>query len=265
MDARIQARRALENDLRRALMSDELQLHYQPVVNMKTGTVVGMEALLRWFHPQHGEIPPSNFIPIAEETGLIAPLGEWIFRSACAEACNWPSDIRVAVNLSSVQVRNGNIAQVILSALAASGLAASRLEIEITESVLLENDAKTLNMLHQLRSLGVRIAMDDFGTGYSSLSYLRTFPLDKIKIDRSFVRDVSSNLEARAIVRAITSLAHALNISVVAEGVETAEQLQIVQAEGCTEIQGYFFSRPRPAIEISDIIARCNTLMKAAA
>jgi EAL domain-containing protein (putative c-di-GMP-specific phosphodiesterase class I) len=223
-----------------------------------------MEALLRWFHPHDGEIPPSKFIPIAEESGLIGPLGEWIFRSACAEACNWPNHIRVAVNLSSVQVKNGNIAQVILSALAASGLPASRLEIEITESILLENDAATLNMLHQLRTLGVRIAMDDFGTGYSSLSYLRTFPLDKIKIDRSFVQDVAQNSEARAIVRAITSLARALKINVVAEGVETAEQLEIVKAEGCNEIQGYFFSRPKPAAELGDVIARCQTLLKAA-
>jgi EAL domain-containing protein (putative c-di-GMP-specific phosphodiesterase class I) len=265
MDARIQSRRALEYDLRRALTSDELQLYYQPVVNLKTGRVGGMEALLRWFHPELGEIPPSKFIPIAEETGLIGPLGEWIFRTACAEASKWPSDIRVAVNLSSAQVKNGNIAQLILSALAASGLAASRLEIEITESVLLDNDTATLNMLHQLRSLGVRIAMDDFGTGYSSLSYLRTFPLDKIKIDRSFVQDVAKNSEARAIVRAITSLARALKINVVAEGVETAEQLEIVKAEGCNEIQGYFFSRPRPAEEFGNIIAHCNTLMKAAA
>jgi diguanylate cyclase (GGDEF)-like protein len=265
MDARIQARRALEYDLRQALTLDQLQLYYQPVVDTKTGRVSGMEALLRWFHPQHGEIPPSDFIPIAEETGLIGPLGDWIFRSACAEARKWPSEIRVAVNLSSAQVKNGNIAQLILSALAASGLPASRLEIEITESVLLDNDANTLNTLHQLRGLGVRIAMDDFGTGYSSLSYLRTFPLDKIKIDRSFVRDIANNSEARAIVQAITSLARALKINVVAEGVETAEQLRIVQAEGCSEIQGFFFSRPRPATEVSDIIARCNALMKQAA
>jgi diguanylate cyclase (GGDEF)-like protein len=265
MDALIQARRALELDLRHALSSNQLQLYYQPLVDTKLGAVTGLEALLRWFHPRLGEIPPSEFIPLAEETGLISSLGEWIFRSACAEACKWPRHIRVAVNLSSVQVRNGNIAQVILGALAASGLPASRLEIEITESVLLENDAKTLSMLNQLRSLGIRIAMDDFGTGYSSLSYLRSFPLDKIKIDRSFIRDLATKSEARAIVRAITSLARALNISVVAEGVETAEQLKIVQAEGCTEIQGYFFSRPRPAAEIGEIISRCDKMMTLAA
>jgi diguanylate cyclase (GGDEF)-like protein len=265
MDALIQARRSLEIDLRHALAANQLQLYYQPLVDTKRGTVTGLEALLRWFHPEHGEIPPSEFIPLAEETGLITPLGEWIFRSACAEATKWPHDIRVAVNLSSVQVKHGNLMQIILSALAASGLPASRLEIEITESILLENDSKTLAMLHQLRSLGVRIAMDDFGTGYSSLNYLRSFPLDKIKIDRSFVHDLSTKPEARAIIRAITDLARALRIGVVAEGVEDAEQLAIVQAEGCTEIQGYFFSDPRPASEVPDIIARCDRLMRIAA
>jgi len=265
MDARIQARRAMERDLRHALNSNEIVLYYQPVVNMKRGGVSGFEALARWFHPTEGEIPPSKFIPLAEENGLIGPLGEWIFRAACAEASKWPRDIRLAVNLSSAQIKYRNIAQVILGALAASSLAASRLEIEITESVLLENDAKTLALLNEFRSLGIRIVMDDFGTGYSSLSYLRNLPLDKIKIDQSFIHDLAQKPEARAIVRAIVSLASALNMSVVAEGVETAEQLQIVQAEGCDEVQGYFFSHPQPAAAIMEIITQCNKLMQVAA
>jgi diguanylate cyclase (GGDEF)-like protein len=265
MDARIQARRAMERDLRHALNSNEIELYYQPVVDTKQGSVSGFEALVRWFHSRDGEIPPSKFIPLAEENGLIGPLGEWIFRTACAEASKWPHDIRLAVNLSSAQIKYRNIAQVILGALAASGLAASRLEIEITESVLLENDGKTLALLNEFRSLGIRIVMDDFGTGYSSLSYLRNLPLDKIKIDQSFIHDLAQKPEARAIVRAIISLASALNICVVAEGVETAEQLQIVQAEGCHEVQGFFFSRPQPAAEVGRIIGQCNKLMQAAA
>jgi diguanylate cyclase (GGDEF)-like protein len=265
MDARIQARRAMERDLRHALNSNEIVLYYQPVVNTKRGGVSGFEALVRWFHPTEGEIPPSKFIPLAEENGLIGPLGEWIFRTACAEASKWPTDIRLAVNLSSAQIKYRNIAQVILGALAASGLAASRLEIEITESVLLENDAKTIALLNEFRSLGIRIAMDDFGTGYSSLSYLRNLPLDKIKIDQSFIHDLAQKPEARAIVRAIISLASALNMSVVAEGVETAEQLRIVQTEGCDEVQGFFFSHPQPAAAIREIISRCNKLTQVAA
>ncbi len=265
MDARIQARRAMERDLRHALNSDEIELYFQPVVNTQRGIVTGFEALVRWFHPRDGEIPPSKFIPLAEENGLIGPLGEWIFRSACMEAAKWPRDISVAINLSSAQIKLGNIAKVILGALAASGLAASRLVIELTESVLLENDTKTIALLNEFRHLGIRIAMDDFGTGYSSLSYLRNLPLDKIKIDQSFIHDLGKKPEARAIVRAITSLANALNIGVVAEGVETAEQLQIVSAEGCNEVQGYFFSHPRPAAEVTEIILQCNKIMKVAA
>jgi diguanylate cyclase (GGDEF)-like protein len=264
MDARIQARRAMEHDLRHALNSSEIELYYQPFVNTTRG-VTGFEALVRWFHPRDGEIPPSKFIPLAEENGLIGPLGEWIFRSACAEAAKWPRDISVAINLSSAQVKRGNIAQVILSALAASGLAASRLEIEITESVLLENDAKTITLFNELRSLGIRIAMDDFGTGYSSLSYLRNLPLDKIKIDRSFIHDLTHKPEARAIVRAIIDLANALHLGVIAEGVETAEQLRIVQAEGCNDVQGFYFSRPQPAAAVSAIIAQCNEVTSVAA
>jgi EAL domain-containing protein (putative c-di-GMP-specific phosphodiesterase class I) len=261
MDAFIQQRRALELDLRHALSMNQLRLYYQPVVDTKLGKVIGFEALMRWFHPVRGEIPPTEFIRLAEETGLISPLGEWVLRSACAEACRWPDHISVAVNLSSVQLKNVNLPQVILSALATVGLPASRLEVEITESVLLENDTKTLVMLNQLRSLGVRIAMDDFGTGYSSLSYLQSFPLDKMKIDQSFIRNLTTKPEARAIVRAITSLARAFHIRVVAEGVETAEQLQILEAEGCTEFQGYFFGRPQPPETILGIISECGHVL----
>jgi predicted signal transduction protein with EAL and GGDEF domain len=261
MDAFIQQRRALELDLRHALSMNQLKLYYQPIVDTKLGKVIGFEALMRWFHPERGTIPPSEFIRLAEETGLISPLGEWVVRSACAEARNWPDHISVAVNLSSVQLKNVNLPQVILSALATVGLDASRLELEITESVLLENDNKTLAMLNQLRSLGIRIAMDDFGTGYSSLSYLQSFPLDKMKIDQSFIRNLTTKPEARAIVRAITSLARAFNIRVVAEGVETADQLHILEAEGCTEFQGYYFGRPQPAETISGTISDCSRVL----
>jgi diguanylate cyclase (GGDEF)-like protein len=261
MDAFIQQRRALELDLRHALSMNQLKLYYQPIVDTKLGKVIGFEALMRWFHPERGEVPPSEFVRLAEETGLISPLGEWVVRSACAEARNWSEHISVAVNLSSVQLKNVNLPQVILSALATVGLPASRLELEITESVLLENDTKTLAMLNQLRSLGVRIAMDDFGTGYSSLSYLQSFPLDKMKIDQSFIRNLTTKPEARAIVRAITSLARAFNIRVVAEGVETAEQVQILEAEGCTEFQGYYFGRPQPPETISGAISECGRVL----
>jgi diguanylate cyclase (GGDEF)-like protein len=264
MDARIQARREMERNLRHALDAGEIELYFQPIVNSSRG-VVAFEALVRWFHPREGEIPPSKFIPLAEENGLIGPLGEWIFRSACAEAAKWPNEISVAVNLSSAQIKLGNVGRVILSALANSGLAASRLEIEITESVLLDNDAKTLALFNQLRTLGVRIALDDFGTGYSSLSYLRNLPVDKIKIDQSFIRDVVEKQEARAIVKAIVSLANALNIGVVAEGVETAQQWEIVRAEGCQQVQGYFLSHPHPAVAVRSVIAQCQKVLKRAA
>jgi diguanylate cyclase (GGDEF)-like protein len=265
MDDRVQARRALELDLRHALNSDELQLFYQPLVNPRTRKVTSFEALLRWFHPKHGPIPPSEFIPLAEETGIIVPLGDWVLRAACAEALKWPSDIRLAVNLSPVQFRNGNLSQSILSALAASGLPAHRLELEITESVLLEEDARTLAWLHQLRDLGVRIALDDFGTGYSSLSYLRRFPLDKIKIDQSFIRDLTKGNDSIAIVRAIINLAQTLNISVVAEGVETLAELTIVLDEGCTEVQGHYFGAAKPANNVPEMLALCSQRVELAA
>jgi len=258
MDARIQARRALELELRSALGAGQLQLYYQPLVDPRSGEVRCFEALLRWFHPRLGEVPPSEFVPLAEESGLIGSLGQWVLRSACADAAKWPRQFRVAVNLSPIQFRNMNLVKVILGSLAASGLAASRLELEITESLLLEDDTKTIAMLHELRSLGVRIVMDDFGTGYSSLNYLRSFPFDKMKIDKSFIHDLSKGGDSIEIVKAIIGLAHALNIDVVAEGVETAEQLECLILEGCGEVQGYYFSEPKPIESFEKVFKEQN-------
>jgi len=257
MDARLQARRALELDLRRAITHGEFELRYQAVVNLETRAVTGFEALLRWAHPQRGMIAPDEFISLAEETGLIGPIGEWVLRTACAEAANWPDEVKLAVNLSPSQFKKKrNLVQVVISALASSGLPARRLELEITESVLLQDDDMTLSMLHQLRGLGLRISMDDFGTGYSSLSYLRRFPFDKIKIDQSFIREISNRHDSVAIVRAVASLANSLNIVAVAEGVETEDQLEKALAEGCEEGQGFFFGPPIPASELKDMLAQ---------
>ena len=266
MDADMQARRQLQVDLRAALGNKEFELFYQPVVNLERNEISGFEALLRWHHPVRGSISPAQFIPVAEETGLIVPIGEWVLRQACAQAASWPSHVKVAVNLSPVQFRAQNLVQMVFAALAASGLAAQRLELEITESVLLQDNAATLATLHQLRSLGVRIAMDDFGTGYSSLSYLRSFPFDKIKIDRRFVSDLSDTAEGSlAILRAVANLGHDLGMTTTAEGVETEEQVNKVRAEGCTEMQGYFFSPPRPMRDIEKMfLASCERGVSAA-
>ena len=250
MDAEIQARRALELDLRNALTNGEFTLFYQPLMDANTAEITGCEALLRWNCPTRGTVSPVDFIPIAEETGLIVPLGEWVLRQACTEAASWPTQIKVAVNLSPAQFKNRSIVQTVMSALAQSGLPANRLELEITESVLLQESEATLATLHQLRGLGIRISMDDFGTGYSSLSYLRTFPFDKIKIDRSFVSDLSKEGDCAAIIKAVAGLGRGMGIVTTAEGVETAEQLEHVRNEGCTEVQGYLFSKPLPAAEI---------------
>ncbi len=256
MDAEVQARRALELDLRNALTAGEFTLHYQPLMDANTAEITGCEALLRWMCPSRGTVSPVDFIPIAEETGLIVPLGEWVLRQACMEAASWPAKIKVAVNLSPAQFKNRNLVQTVLSALAQSGLAANRLELEITESVLLQESEATLETLHQLRGLGIRISMDDFGTGYSSLSYLRTFPFDKIKIDRSFVSDLSKEGDCAAIIKAVAGLGRGMGIVTTAEGVETEAQLEHVRAEGCTEVQGYLFSKPLPAAEIRMFIRR---------
>ncbi len=254
MDARMKARRTLELALRAALANGEFELYYQPLVDLQKDEVTSCEALLRWHHPERGMVGPAEFIPLAEEIGLIVPLGEWVLKRACADAVLWPDDVKVAVNLSPIQVMNKNLVPVIVGALASSGLPAQRLEIEITESVLLQNTELTLATLHRLRELGVKISMDDFGTGYSSLSYLRSFPFDKIKIDRCFISGLADGEDARAIVQAIAGLARNLGIMTTAEGVETQQQLDQVRFLGCTEMQGFLFSPPRRVEDIARLL-----------
>jgi len=251
MDRRIRLRRAMELDLRHALGNGEFKLFYQPIVNLQSGAVTSFEALIRWQHPVRGLIPPGDFIPLAEELGLIVAIGEWVINRACADAATWADHIKVAVNLSPIQLINKGLVEVVTRALARSGLAANRLEFEITETVLLQNTGTTLATLHQLRALGIHFSMDDFGTGYSSLSHLRSFPFDKIKIDRSFVKDISGQTNSLAIIRGVTSLAHSLNMITTIEGVETEEQLDHVRPLGCAEIQGYLLSPPKSLEEIT--------------
>jgi predicted signal transduction protein with EAL and GGDEF domain len=254
MDARMQARRLLEVDLRKAIVAQEFELYFQPLMSLHANEISGFEALLRWNHPERGMVSPAEFIPLCEETGLIVPLGEWVLREACREAATWPGQIKVAVNLSPAQFKSNTLVSIAVSALATSGLLASRLELEITESVLLQDDEANISILHQLRALGVRISLDDFGTGYSSLSYLRSFPFDKIKIDQSFVRELSSRSDCAAIVQAVASLGSTLGMATTAEGVETVEQLEELRAKGCTEAQGYLFSKPQPAAAVRDLL-----------
>jgi len=265
MNTRMKARRDLEMDLRKALQNKELELYYQPLVTLQTNEISAFEALLRWNHPTRGIVSPAEFIPIAEETGLIIQIGEWVIHAACEETVKWPDEIKVAVNLSPSQLHNRNLVNVITDALGASGMAAHRLQLEITESVLMQNTFATLATLHELRKLGVQIAMDDFGTGYSSLSYLRSFPFDKIKIDRSFIQDLSNGAEPLAIVHAVAGLAKCLNMISTAEGVETQQQLEALQAIGCTEMQGFLFSKARPAKEVGQFFAMRATSMSGAA
>ena len=255
MDARLQARRVLELDLRNALANDELEVYYQPQINLGRNSVSGFEALLRWNHPERGLVSPAVFIPVAEEIGLIGRIGAWVLKAACCEAMTWPDDIKVAVNLSPAQFKSRALILDVTSALGVSGLRASRLELEITESVMLQDTEAVLMTLRQIQDLGVRISMDDFGTGYSSLSYLRKFPFDKIKIDQSFVRDLSESADSAAIVKAVAAMSASLGMDTTAEGVETVAQLERVRLEGCTEVQGYLYSKPRPAREIPDLIA----------
>jgi len=250
MDARLQARRLIEIDLADALRNGEFEAFYHPLVNLATGQVTGFEALLRWHHPETGLIQPAQFIPIAEDMGLIVDIGAWVLRQACNDAVGWPAGIRVAVNLSSVQFRTGSFVQVVADALAASGLAAERLELEVTESILLADNEANVRTLHELHALGVRISMDDFGTGYSSLSYLRQFPFNKIKIDQSFIREMTRSPDCVAIVTSIAQLAISLGMTTTAEGVETVEQLQMVKEAGCTDVQGFLFGRPKPVSEL---------------
>jgi diguanylate cyclase (GGDEF)-like protein/PAS domain S-box-containing protein len=256
MDRQAQKRRDMELDLRRAFATGEFEVYYQPLVDLAADRITGFEALLRWKHPEKGMISPADFIPVAEDIGLIVGLGEWVLRQACAEAAKWPDDIKVAVNLSPVQFRSRNLVQVVIAALAYSGLSALRLELEITESILLAETEANLAILHQMRELGVRISMDDFGTGYSSLSYLRSFPFDKIKIDRSFVQDLAERPDCVAIIRAISGLGRSLNITTTAEGVETVDQLDWLRAEGCNEVQGFLFSAAKPAADIEQLLLK---------
>ena len=258
MAVRLCARHELERDLREALARDELRVFYQPLIDVRTGLVSCFEALLRWQHPTRGLVPPAGFIPAAEEMGLIVAMGAWTLGQACSDAMTWPAHVKVAVNLSALQFQAGDLLPVVQDALAASGLEAERLELEVTETMLLHDTGSVCVTLHGLRHLGVRVALDDFGTGYSSLAYLRSFPFDKIKIDQSFTREITSHPQASAIVRAIIGLASSLGIETVAEGVETREQLAQVCAEGCSEVQGYLFSKPRPAAEVAEMLESTN-------
>jgi diguanylate cyclase (GGDEF)-like protein len=265
MDVQVQARRKLEMDLRQAISDRALEVYYQPCVSLGDNRITGCEALLRWRHFERGMISPAEFIPIAEETGLINQLGEWVLTTACAEATTWPDDIRLAVNVSPVQLRSGTLALKIVAALAASGLSASRLELEITEAVLIRDDEAALAILHQLRAIGVRIALDDFGTGYSSLSYLQRFPFDKIKIDRCFVNDIAEPDGSSSIVQAVVNIAAARHMTTTAEGVETQQQMELLRALGCAEMQGYLFSPAKPAADIKQLFLSRSVIREAVA
>jgi diguanylate cyclase (GGDEF)-like protein len=254
MDAELQGRRLLELDLRKALGAGEFELHYQPVVDLASGAITGCEALLRWRHPERGMVPPATFIGLAEDIGLIVPIGEWVVRQACMQAARWPVPVKVAVNLSPLQLTSRDLLHTVVLALANSGLPAARLELEITESVFLQDNENTLAVLNELRGLGVGIAMDDFGTGYSSLSYLRSFPFDKIKLDQSFVRDLSDRADCMAIVNSIASLGRDLGMVTTAEGIETAEQLELLRTAGFVEGQGYHFWRPMPSAALTQLL-----------
>jgi diguanylate cyclase (GGDEF)-like protein len=253
MDAQVKARRILEMDLRQAIIDGAFEVYYQPCVSLRDNSITGCEALLRWRHPERGMVSPAEFIPVAEDTGLINQLGEWVLTTACAEATTWPDDIKLAVNVSPVQFRSGTLPLKIVAALAASGLPATRLELEITEAVLIRDDEAALAILHQLRAIGVRIALDDFGTGYSSLSYLQRFPFDKIKIDRCFVNDIAEPDGSSCIVQAVVNIAAARHMTTTAEGVETQQQMELLRALGCAEMQGYLFSPARRAAEIRQL------------
>jgi diguanylate cyclase (GGDEF)-like protein len=260
MDARVKARRLLEMDMRQALLAGAFEVYYQPIVSLEDNRITGCEALVRWRHPERGMISPVDFIPVAEETGLINELGEWVLSTACQDAMTWPGEFKLAVNVSPVQFKSGTLALKIAGALAASRLPPRRLELEITEAVLIRDDDAALAALHQVRSLGVRVALDDFGTGYSSLSYLQRFPFDKIKIDRCFVNDLTTQGGA-SIVQAVVNIAAARNMTTLAEGVETSEQREALRALGCKEMQGFLFSRPVPA---GDILRLLQSPKKAA-
>jgi diguanylate cyclase (GGDEF)-like protein len=264
MNTRAQTRRLLESDLRHALSAGQFELFYQPLLQLTGTAVTGCEALLRWRHPERGLVPPAEFIPFAEEIGLIVPLGAWVLRQACMEAAGWPNGLRIAINVSAIQLRSRGLVETVVAALAESGLPADRLELEITESVLLSEDSATLELLHRLHRIGVRISLDDFGTGYSSLSYLRTFPFDKIKIDRSFLQDLCSNQATMVIVNALINLATGLGMMVTAEGVETQAQLDWLRSAGCTEAQGYLIGRPLSTADLRSFVSDGRQILKVA-
>jgi EAL domain-containing protein (putative c-di-GMP-specific phosphodiesterase class I) len=244
--------------LRRAIERGEFELHFQPLFDLQANRICAFEALIRWNHPERGRVSPIDFIPVAEETGLIVQIGAWAMREACHVAMAWPEDIRIAVNVSTVQFNRPGLREVVMQALAASGLAPGRLEIEITESIFLDDGDGTMQMLHGLKNLGVRIALDDFGTGYSSLSYLQSFPFDKIKIDRSFIQALAHRSGAAAIIKAITDLAAALGMETTGEGVEETDQLEQLRHQGCTSVQGYLFSQPVRADEIAALFLHAS-------
>ena len=263
MDKELREKRALQQDLRTAIVRDEMEMHYQPQA-LIDGEITGFEALARWHHPRHGMVSPSAFIPLAEESGIIVALGEWILRTACREAASWPQPLNIAINLSPVQFQRGDLPMLVHQVLLETGLAPSRLELEITEGVLIGDFNRAVAILRRLKNLGVRIAMDDFGTGYSSLSYLQSFPFDKIKIDQSFIVNLGRSQQAATIVRAVIALGRGLNLPVVAEGVETAEQLKFLAGESCHEIQGYFIGRPKPIVDYAEVVGRAPAPRKQA-
>ena len=261
MDAELQARRQFEHELGGAIARDELRLFYQPIVNARTGEIETFEALIRWQHPERGFVSPAEFIPVAEQADLIGRIGEWVIDTACAAAAAWPQPWRVSVNVSPTQFRQSDVPTVVAAALARHGLAPARLVVEITESVFIQDAAKAVRVLTDLRGLGVRLALDDFGTGYSSLSYLQQFRFDKIKVDQSFVRRLGQHADTLAIVRAIVNLGHNLGLQVTVEGVETAEQLAILRELHCEQMQGYLFARPVPTLPASELeLARLRAL-----
>jgi diguanylate cyclase (GGDEF)-like protein len=253
MDLELQDRKALEADLRQAIVRDELELHFQPVIDLKSQAITGVEALLRWRHPERGMVPPVAFIPIAEDTGLIGSIGEWVLQHACLQALDWP-DIRMAVNLSPVQFRQRNLTGVISQILDETGLPPHRLELEITESVLINDTDAALEILTSLKEVGIKVALDDFGTGFSSLGYLSAFPFDKLKIDRAFISAPREEEKPRAIVKSVISLGHSLGITTTAEGVETDEQLGFLVEQGCEEVQGYLFGAPMTATAVTEFL-----------
>jgi predicted signal transduction protein with EAL and GGDEF domain len=255
LDAALQERRELESGLRAAIVNNEFRLVFQPIFNLDERRIVCLEALLRWDRPGRGTVSPVDFIPVAEDTGLIVAIGNWALNEACRAAAAWPSEVSVAVNLSTAQFRNRNLAAQIRATLDQTGLPPRRLNLEVTESLLLTDAETTAKMLHELRAIGIRISLDDFGTGFSSLSYLRSFPFDKIKIDKSFIHDISHSRDSRAIVNAVIDLGRSLGISTTAEGVETEDQLELVRRQGCNEVQGFLFSTPLPAGAVSLLLA----------